>query len=231
MSSNKQIVDLIHQTFENLVYGEKSYRQVFDDFIDIIICTLSAGQMEDKYRQIAKKYKPEEIQKLSQLFAHLVQYINNHLYTDPIGEYYQTKITRGEHGQYFTPTHISTFLANGTGLDTAKTVYDPACGSGRMLLSAIQTARRDGNNPDCYGADLDSTCTKMAAINLTLHGVNGEIACLNTLTNEFFFAYKIRNPLLGVLTYITDQRHSFVWCANEANRVQKVSEQAGPTLF
>ncbi|GAC1315123.1 MAG: hypothetical protein NVSMB24_40450 [Mucilaginibacter sp.] len=56
------------------------------------------------------------------------------------------------------------------------TVYDPACGSRRMLLAAAKSNR----HAMFYGADLESTCCKMALINMLFNSLGGEIAHMNS---------------------------------------------------
>jgi len=42
-----------------------------------------------------------------------------------------------------------------------------------------------------YGADVDRTCCMMAVINLCLNGMIGEVAWMNSLSNQFYGAWKI----------------------------------------
>lgn len=56
------------------------------------------------------------------------------------------------------------------------TVYDPACGSGVMLLAFASCAPAWANRFAMVryrGQDIDASCVKMASINLMLHGLNG----------------------------------------------------------
>jgi type I restriction-modification system DNA methylase subunit len=99
-------------------------------------------------------------------------------------------------------------IANPKGQET---VIDPCCGSGRMLLGAIKVTREEGQDPYCFGADIDKTCVKMCAINLFLYGIQGEVACMNSITNDFYFAYKLANPFQGGLTIIENKEDSIIW--------------------
>lgn len=108
---------------------------------------------------------------------------------DCLGEFFQTHITRGAHGQFFTPPHVTDMMAQMTVGEEAKekTIMDPACGSGRMLLSAAKVSRRNY----FFGADLDNRCCKMTAINLCLNGLIGQVAWMNSLTLEHWGGYEI----------------------------------------
>lgn len=62
------------------------------------------------------------------------------------------------------------------------TINDPTCGSGRLLLSTAAKIRREyGRKVYCIGADIDSRCCKMTAVNLMLHGFYGEVIRHDTL--------------------------------------------------
>jgi len=158
----------------------KSDETVFTDFLDISICALSAGQYEEEYLLIVKKYKKEEVNLFCELFAQMIIIMDNNGagLTDCLGEFFQQHLSRGKHGQFFTPEHVCDFMAAIVNPEeNDKRILDPACGSGRMLLSAAKLNR----NNYFFGADLDSTCCKMATINLALNGLTGEIAWMDSL--------------------------------------------------
>ncbi len=83
---------------------------------------------------------------------------------------------------------------------------DPSCGSGRMLLAS---AFEIGNRHYYYGIDIDSTCVKMAAINLFLNGIfKGEVMCADALNpDDFRCSYKFSVFPLGV-RLITEKENS-----------------------
>lgn len=56
-----------------------------------------------------------------------------------------------------------------------------------MLLAAAKINR----SLHLYGVDLDLTCCKMALLNLLLNSRIGEIAHMNTLSNEFYTGFKV----------------------------------------
>jgi ribosomal protein L11 methylase PrmA len=85
----------------------------------------------------------------------------------------------------------------GEGLEDGKTVHDSGCGSGRMLLAVAKL------NRSClvYGADLDVTCCKMALVNMLLNSLQGEIAHINSLSNEFNTGFKVTAVLVDGYHY------------------------------
>jgi hypothetical protein len=109
--------------------------------------------------------------------------------TDCLGEFFQQHITKGRNGQFFTPPTVTDFMS-AIVMDTGtngNNIFDPACGSGRMLLSGAKIAR----NNFFFGADIDNRCCKMTAINLCLNGLIGEVAWMNTLSQEHWGGFEI----------------------------------------
>ena len=49
-----------------------------------------------------------------------------------------------------------------------------------------------------YGADVDANCAKMTVINLCLNGMYGEIAWINSITNQCFGGWKIVRIIKGI---------------------------------
>ncbi len=50
-------------------------------------------------------------------------------------------------GQYFTPRHVTQFMAQMVGVTSRDVVLDPACGTGGFLIAAIQEIQRQGDMP------------------------------------------------------------------------------------
>ena len=178
------------KTFNELCYGSDESK-VFEDFLDICICCLSGQRYEDEYLSIIKRYSKEKIDLFVTLFSQMVMIMDNDGtgLTDCLGEFFQNHITKGKNGQFFTPPHVTDMMAQMTlGEETKeKTIMDPACGSGRMLLSAAKVSRRNY----FFGADCDNRCSRMAVINLCLNGLVGEVAWMNSLTLEHWGGYEI----------------------------------------
>ncbi len=122
---------------------------------------------------------------LARMFGNLVNAMEE-TKADFLGDYFMRAITFGEHGQFYTPEHMTDMMAQivGDGED-GTTVYDPACGSGRTLLSAAKVNPRR----TFVGQDLDHRCVKMAAINLAFYGLRGQVIQGNTLANERQLGY------------------------------------------
>jgi len=176
----------------NRIARSKSEDQVFSDFLDMVICALSAGMYEEEYLSIVKRYARDEVNLFCDLLAELIVVMddNGAGLNDCLGEFFQGNISRGKNGQFFTPIHVSDFMAEITmdkDTTTGKTIIDPCCGSGRVLLSAAKVNR----NNLFHGADLDYRCVKMTAINMCLNGLQGEVAWMNSLSMEHWGGYSI----------------------------------------
>lgn len=88
-------------------------------------------------------------------------------------------------GQFYTPAEVSQVLAKVLGIteDTTqdKSVYDPTCGSGSLLLKAADQAPR---GLSIYGQEMDNSTFALARMNMVLHdNADAEIWKDNTLAN------------------------------------------------
>ena len=77
-------------------------------------------------------------------------------------------------GQFYTPAEVSRLMAKIIGInkDSRKsiTIYDPACGSGSLLLRALNETAR-GTVVGIYGQEKDLATINMARMNMILHGM------------------------------------------------------------
>ena len=107
-------------------------------------------------------------------------------------------------GQFYTPAEVSRILAKVIGLGKVKnrntTIYDPACGSGSLLIRAADEAPFD---IAIYGQEKETTTAGLAKMNLVLHNqASGEIKSGNTFSNPQYlddnvlrrFDFIVANP-------------------------------------
>ena len=90
-------------------------------------------------------------------------------------------------GEFFTPADVSELLTRlGTvGKTEINKVYDPACGSGSLLLKAEKVLGKDNIRNGFYGQEINVTTYNLCRINMFLHDIEFDkfnIACENTLT-------------------------------------------------
>lgn len=77
-------------------------------------------------------------------------------------------------GQYFTPADVSELLARlGTiGKTRINKVYDPACGSGSLLLKVEKVLGKDNIERGFFGQEIDLTTYNLCRINMFLHNID-----------------------------------------------------------
>ncbi|GAA8656101.1 type I restriction-modification system subunit M [Helicobacter pylori] len=111
-------------------------------------------------------------------------------------------------GQFYTPSEVSLLLSLLLGIDENtkqdKSIYDPTCGSGSLLLKASSLAGEKGLT--IYGQEKDISTTALCKMNMILHNnTDADIAKggFSTLSNPLFttengmlktFDYVVANP-------------------------------------
>ena len=90
-------------------------------------------------------------------------------------------------GEFFTPADVSELLTRlGTvGKTEVNKVYDPACGSGSLLLKAEKVLGKDKVRNGLFGQEINIKTYNLCRINMFLHDVGFDkfnIACEDTLT-------------------------------------------------
>ena len=103
-------------------------------------------------------------------------------------------------GQFYTPAEVSRIMAKVIGLQNAQgvstTIYDPACGSGSLLLRALAETR---NGATLYGQEKDSATVGLAKMNMILHGENtADIKQGDTINNP---QHKSKEDVNTLVTY------------------------------
>ena len=126
-------------------------------------------------------------------------------------------------GEFFTPADVSELLTRlGTvGKKKINKVYDPACGSGSLLLKAEKILGRDSVELGFFGQEINITTYNLCRINMFLHDIGFDkfdIACGDTLTHPMHksdepFELIVSNPPYSIKwagdddpTLINDQR-------------------------
>ena len=113
-------------------------------------------------------------------------------------------------GQFYTPAEVSRIIARLIGIQNIKdkaTIYDPAAGSGSLLIRAADEAPVDSNGDSMvsiYGQEIDNATAGLAKMNFILHQKGtGEIAKGNTLSDPKYkdsfgqlrrFDFVVMNP-------------------------------------
>lgn len=77
-------------------------------------------------------------------------------------------------GEFFTPQEVSELLAEITtvGKKEVNKVYDPACGSGSLLLKFAKVLGKENVRQGFYGQEINLTIFNLCRINMFLHDIN-----------------------------------------------------------
>ena len=125
---------------------------------------------------------------------------NKSVSTDVLGDAYEylikkfADLTNKKAGEFYTPRSIVSLMVNILDPKPAETIYDPACGTGGMLLETLHHVKRSGGDPrtmlgKLYGQEKNLTTAAIARMNLFLHGAEDfEIVRGDTLRAPAFFA-------------------------------------------
>jgi type I restriction enzyme M protein len=99
---------------------------------------------------------------------------------------------RKKAGEFYTPRSVVRMMVDILNPKEGESIYDPACGTGGMLLGAIEHVQRAGGDPrtffgKIYGQEKNLTTASIARMNLVLHGIEDfKIVREDTLRNPAF---------------------------------------------
>lgn len=91
-------------------------------------------------------------------------------------------------GEYYTPQEVSELLTRLAiiGKTEINKIYDPACGSGSLLLKAAKILGKDHVRQGFFGQEINITTYNLCRINMFLHDIGFDkfnIACEDTLVS------------------------------------------------
>ncbi len=106
---------------------------------------------------------------------------NQHCKADILGQAYEylikkfADLTNKKAGEFYTPRSIVALMIRILAPRAGETIYDPACGTGGMLLEALHFVKEHGGDENLmlgklYGQEKNLTTSAIARMNLFLHG-------------------------------------------------------------
>ena len=144
------------------------------------------------------KFTDELIKDLIEGFSR-IHLGNSSASTDVLGDAYEYLVgkfadvtRRNKAGEFYTPRSVVRMMIEILDPQEGESIYDPACGTGGMLLGAIEHIVRKGGDPrtfygKIYGQEKNLTTSAIARMNLVLHGIEDfRIAREDTLRNPAF---------------------------------------------
>ena len=201
MDGSKKFKDMLMETIK-ITRGRISENDVLRDFISF--CALEISTLTDpvhleraeELRTLLERYSLEEREAFSQTFQKLSQIaagnVSQGIYPDVLGAIYlECRANSNTLKQDFSPWGIADLLGQLTTCRRTElppegylTLNDCTCGSGILLLGAVQKFADKGGNPSeqlvIQATDVDTRCVQMTYIQLSLYGipavvVHGEI--------------------------------------------------------
>lgn len=180
--------------------GHTQFADCFANFLDLAL-SYFCNNMDERQMQLRAKVGADIAFRESYKEAITAFGDEAEDYHDPIGDIFMSRISHGDHGQFFTPESISLLMSEIIMVDKlhdGMTVNDPACGTGRTLLMALKHIRSKGYEPKLYANDLSMTCAKMTLLNFCINSVDGAVTCgdalrMDTENFTFFKLDKVRN--------------------------------------
>ena len=144
-----------------------------------------------------KEKLPDDL--LINLIEHFSQYTlgRKNADTDMLGNAYEylikhfADLTNKKAGEFYTPRSVVNLLGLILDPQEGETIYDPACGTGGMLLECIDHLKqknKDHRTLNLYGQEKNLTSSTIARMNMFLHGIEDfEVRRGDTLRNPAFF--------------------------------------------
>lgn len=173
-ANNEDKSDFILEDLESILNGieqstmgtesEDDFNKLFED---LDLSSTKLGRTPDARNSLISKV----LQHLNKIDFEL-----ENLDSDVLGDAYEYLIAQfasgagKKAGEFYTPQQVSKILAKvvTTGKKRLKTVYDPTCGSGSLLLRVA----REVEVSEFFGQELNRTTYNLARMNMILHGVH-----------------------------------------------------------
>ena len=195
---NKEIGEKI-----NVIIGKFGQTNDLNGVIDL-------ADFDNNDKLGSDKEKQDKLSKLVAIFNDLDLSANRAEGDDLLGDAYEylmrhfaTESGKSK-GQFYTPAEVSRIMAQVIGIDPDtpqdETIYDPACGSGSLLIRAADAAPR---GLSIYGQEKDNATYALACMNMILHdNATADLRHGNTLAAPDFtendrlrtFDFAVANP-------------------------------------
>lgn len=188
-SKDENLNETLEQIFKNIEnsakgsQSEDSFKGLFDDY-DV---------NSNKLGSTVAKRNERLVKLLDGVAAMNLGSVKDHD-IDAFGDAYEYLMTMyasnagKSGGEFFTPADVSELLTRlGTvGKKKVNKVYDPACGSGSLLLKAEKILGKESVINGFFGQEINITTYNLCRINMFLHDIGFDkfdVECEDTLTN------------------------------------------------
>lgn len=170
---------------------EKAFREIEQQNLEYLYGIFGDAQWSNKNKL------PDSL--LINLIEHFSQYklSNSNVESDLLGNAYEylikqfADLTNKKAGEFYTPRSVVKLMNLIVNPKEGDSVYDPACGTGGMLLEAIQHVKdcnQDYRTLKLFGQEKNLTSSSIARMNMFLHDIQDfQIIRGDTLRNPAFF--------------------------------------------
>lgn len=223
---NENLNVVISNIFDNIeasargTASENDVKGLFDDFT---VDNKLGNTVDERNEKLVKLLNAIGSLKLG-------DYYNNNI--DLFGDAYEYLMTMyastagKSGGEFFTPQEVGELLAKIVIQDktSINKVYDPACGSGGLLLKFAKILGKENVKQGFYGQEINLTTYNLARINMFLHNINYNnfyIARGDTLTHPEHWDYE---PFDAI---VSNPPYSIKW-AGKSNPILINDERFAP---
>lgn len=195
--------------------------QVYKDFLELSAIAYSnicdeaqAKEREERYLDIIKSYKPEQVGQIAMILTLIVMEMEKEP-QDILGRIFM-ELDLGSKwtGQVFTPQNLADMLAElSFKEDEIKergyiTVMEPAVGGGVTIIGLVKAMLKKGYNPQkqllVVCGDIDIKAVHMTYIQLSMLGIPAVVRHQDTLTQETMSTWFTPNYILDLWRYKND---------------------------
>jgi type I restriction-modification system DNA methylase subunit len=204
---------------QSAVHQYNSAWQAFVDFAEAAAISISNAvdwpqrdKREERYMEIVKRYKPDELAAFPKMLAELTLALEGEP-SDVMGRtFHDLELHNKWAGQFFSPFPLCRMMAKMTLGDDeglrAKiaergfvTAQEPACGSGAMVIALAQEMKDAGINYQQHlhvtAVDVDAKCVHMNYLQFALLHIPAVIIHGNTLSLEEFGRWYTPAHIMG----------------------------------
>ena len=196
-----------YKAFQNLlprVSNSHSPSDIFRDVCRIFSLSLRGAvtvvqtekdEIEKQYMSYVEKYGKEGMEKVSILFAYVVQALELRR-SDFLGHVYEAlNATVKSFGQFLTPDSIAKMIGRvtfgSTEIEQGKIIKlnDPSCGAGALLIEAAEAYITNGGRQGdllLYGEDLDATACCITYVQFSFLGYAAIVTHQDTLSMKVY---------------------------------------------
>ncbi|MBQ7411173.1 MAG: N-6 DNA methylase [Clostridia bacterium] len=214
---------------------------VFLDFLKLASFSMynafkKSDEIEKQYLTVVSGYQKDDIKVFTKMFGNLIMMFETKgKIEDILGEIFTREgLGNSRLGQFFTPFHISNFMANvviGEKENLEQIIEEkgyislsePTCGAGGMILAVAKVLKEKGINYQqkllVHAVDISELCVYMTYVQLSLFGIPAIVYCGDSITMNM--NYYLETPMY----FLNSWRFENNYEEKETEENQKDNEQ------